>query len=245
MKIKAEKREAKSQSQLESLRKQGNIPAVVYGHDFDSRSILVPREKFIKVYRDAGRSTIFDLELGGKKHPVLVQDLQIDPVTDEVVHVDFYKIKSDEKITTEVALVLKGEAPVEDTGGTVVSNERELEVRALPGDLPSEIEVDVSGLEDYEDDIRIKDVPVPEGVEFLHEPDDVVISVSPPTTEEELEALEEKPEEILEDIEAVAEEEEEGEEEELGEELEEEEDLGEIDEELETDEESKEPEKAQ
>ena len=241
MQIKAEKRETKSKGHLESLREQGNIPAVLYGHDFDTQTISVPREKFVKIYREAGRSNIFDLKLGKEKHPVLVQDLQIDPVTDQVIHVDFYRIRADEKIQTEVPIVLEGEAPVEDTGGTVVSNLREIEVEALPDDLPSEIEVDISGLEEFEDDIRVEKLNIPEGVEVLHDPSAVVISVARPTTEEELEALEEKPEEIIEEIETVSEE---GEEEEAveGEEIEEGEgeDLGEIDEELEPEEPSKE-----
>lgn len=212
-------RPIKSSPKPQALRKQGLIPGVIYGHGYKSTPVSVKAKEFNDVYKKVGHSEIFEFSLGKKKLPVLVQDIQQDPVSDAVIHVDFYQVRTDEKIETTVALDFIGEAPVEEKGGTIVTHLRELSVKALPQDLPSKIEVDVSGLEDFEDIIRVKDLCLPDKVEVLHDQQETVVSVSRPKTEEELEQLEEKPEEAIEEIEGIEEEEEEiAEEENMGEE---------------------------
>lgn len=234
MKLKAKKRDPQ-QSSPDTLRKEGEIPAVVYGHGYDSEPISVKEGDFSSFFRKVGKSEIFDLELDSENYQVLVQDYQLDPVTDEITHVDFYRVREDEEISTTVPVVLEGEAPIEERDGVIVTHIRDLKVEALPSDLPAQLNVSLESLEEFEDTIRIKDLDIPDGVQIEREPEDTVVSVSRPKTEEELEELEETPEEVLEDIETVGEEEEEEEEEELeeikeaeeemGEELEEEEEL--------------------
>lgn len=213
-KIKAKTRETGSDSKLANLREEGFIPGVVYGHGFESEPVRVEKRAFSDIYEQVGQSELFDLDLEGEEDelPVLVQDLQRDPITSQVIHVDFYRIRPEEEIKTTVPLSFEGEAPVEEREGTVVKQIREIAIETMPEDLPSQIEVDISGLEDFEDKIRIEDMDIPEGVKILRDPNDTVVSVSRPTTEEELEALEEKPEELVEEVETVGEEEEEPEE---------------------------------
>lgn len=230
MKLKAQKRDT-DETSPKSLRKEGRIPAVVYGHDYDSEAISVDEGDFSSLFREVGKSEIFDLELDSDDYQVLVQDFQLDPVTDEITHADFYRVREDEEISTTVPIVLKGEAPIEERDGVIVTHIRDLKVEALPSDLPAQLNVSLESLEEFEDTIRIKDLDIPEGVKIDRESDNTIVSVSRPKTEEELEELEETPEEVIEDIETVGEEEEEEEElaeieeaeEEIGEEAEEEE----------------------
>lgn len=209
MKLKGKLRPIESSPKPEALRKQGLIPGVIYGHGYKSEPVSVEAKEFNDVYKKVGHSEVFNLSLGRKKIPVLVQDIQEDPVSDAVTHVDFYQIRTDEEIETTAALDFMGEAPVEKKDGTIITHLRELSVKALPQDLPSKIEVDLSGLEDFDDIIRVKDLSLPEKVEVLHGKQETVVSVSRPKTEEELEELEEKPEEAIEEIEGIEEEEEE------------------------------------
>lgn len=230
MKLKAQKRDP-DESSPETLRKDGEIPAIVYGHGYENEPISVDEGDFSSFFREVGKSEIFDLEIDSESYQVLVQDFQLDPVTDEITHVDFYRVREDEEISTTVPIVLEGEAPIEERDGVIVSQVRELKVRALPDDLPAQFSLSLESLEEFEDTIRMKDLDIPEGVKIEREPEDTIVSVSRPKTEEELEELEETPEEVLEDIETVGEEEEEEEEleeieeaeEEIGEEMEEEE----------------------
>lgn len=207
---------------VKSLREEGLIPAVVYGWKTKSIPLEVDYKEFATIYSKAGESTLIKLKIsakggsapGGKNKEeaknVLVNEVAKDPVNDKFIHVDFYQVRMDKPITAEVPLVFEGEAPVvKSEAGVLVKNIIEVEVEALPKDLPHEIKVDISGLETIEDLIHIKDLKVPEGVKILAEPDEAVVSVVPPRTEEELEALEEEVEEKVEEVEEVSKEKEE------------------------------------
>lgn len=189
---------AQPRTQLGKLAKQlrasGLIPAVLYGKNTKPVNIQVILKKFENVYDQAGSSSLVDLAIGNEKPiKVLIQDLQTNPVTDLPIHIDFYAIKMDEKITTEIPLTFINEAPaVKELEGNLIRNYDEIEVECLPADLVSEIEVDISPLKTFEDQIKIKDLRVSEKIKVLEDPEEVVALVNPPRSEEELEAMEEK-----------------------------------------------------
>jgi large subunit ribosomal protein L25 len=186
---------------IKKLRKKGIIPAVLYGPKLKNISLEVNLKEFDKVYKKAGESTLISLEIPEKKleSPVLIHDVQLDPITGLPLHVDFLQPSLKETITANVPLLFEGESKaVEDLEGTLVKNISEIEVRALPQNLPHEIKVNIDSLETFEDEILIKDLNVPKEVEILKEPDEVVALVTPPEkVEEELEKpIEEKVEEV-------------------------------------------------
>lgn len=188
------------------LRAKEVLPAIVYGHGFDSLAIEVPYADFEKVYKIAAESSLINLEINNKK-PIktLIYKVQYHPLTDKVIHVDFYKIKAGEKITVEVELIFKGISPaVKDLGGTLLTPLSKVEIECLPEDLISEIEVGITGLKELGDAIRVSDLPTPINVKILQDLEDVVVTVEQPRKEEE--KVEEVP------AEEVKEEEKEGEE---------------------------------
>lgn len=186
-------------------RKAGLIPAVVYGRGIDTLSLWVKALDFSRLIKKSGESTMISLEIGGKNNRnVVIYDIQNDPVTDDVVHIDFFQVRMDEEIEKEVELEYVGESPaVQDLGGVLVKNIDEIEVRCLPADLPSEIKVDISSLKTFDDYIYIKDLPISDKVKIDIDPETVVALVSPPRSESELEELEEKVEEDVTKVEGV------------------------------------------
>lgn len=192
---------------VKSLRKKGLIPAVLYGAKVKPIPLEVDYNEFEKLYKEAGESTIIKLKVEDSdsktnEKNVLIHDVVRDPISNKFTHIDFYAIRMDKPITAEIPLVFEGEAPaVKELDGVLVKNIFHLEVKALPANLPRELKVDISSLKTFDDIIHIKDIEVPEGVEILANPDEVVALVTPPRTEEELKALEEetveeKPEEV-------------------------------------------------
>lgn len=197
---------------LKTLREKGFIPAVVYGPGHRPVSIQVGYHEFEKVFKEAGESTLIKLIVEDQVKNVLIHDISRDPLDDEFIHVDFYQVRMDKALTAEVQLIFEGEAPaVKGLDGILLKNITEVEVEALPKDLPHEIKVDISSLDSFDKHIRIKDLQLPSGVKILVEAEEVVVLVKPPRTEEELKALEEKPEEKVEEVEVIAEKEVEGE----------------------------------
>lgn len=193
---------------VNKLRKADKIPAILYGRGIKSQPVSVSEKDFDKLYRQAGESSLVALEIDGKKTNVLIHDIVRDPLNERILHIDFYQVRMDEKIEAKVALVFSGEsAAVKSEGGVLVKNIQEIEVKALPGNLPHHLDVDISALKTFEDHILIKNLLVPSGVEILAEPDEIVASVVPPRSEEELATLEEKIEEKIEEVKVVGEEE--------------------------------------
>ncbi len=186
-----------------ATRQQGKIPAVLYGHGLDSRAVEVDAKAFAKVFRDAGSTTLISLTADdGQEHPVLIRDIQYHPLRGTVRHIDFYQVRMDEEIRAQVPLHFVGESPaVRDRGGTLVRNMDELDLSALPQNLPPNIEVDISILNEFDNPIRVADLVLPEGVELHHASDEVVALIQAPKSEEQIEA--ELAEEIKEDVEAV------------------------------------------
>lgn len=194
--LKATKREAVGKG-IKELRKEGLIPAVVYGRGKENINLSVFKIEFDKVIREAGTSQILLLSVGDEKKNVLIHDISYNPITSAAQHIDFYEISMTEKITTNVPLHFVGDSvAVIEMGGTLVTNKDEVEVECLPANLPHEIEVDIAPLVDFEATIHVSGLKLPEGVEVKDDPEEVVASIEPPRSEEELAELEEQPEEI-------------------------------------------------
>ncbi|MBZ9569730.1 50S ribosomal protein L25 [Patescibacteria group bacterium] len=199
---------------VKDLRKKGILPAVLYGPEIKNLPLEIDLKEFEKIYKEAGESSVIKLKippqrgearsmkLSGKHQKakngeisVLIKEVVRDPLTEKFLHVDFYQPKLKEEVEAMVPLVFEGEAKaVKDFGGTFIKNISEVEVRALPLNLPKEIKVDIEKLKTFEDSILIRDLRLPEGVKILKDPEETVALVSPPEkVEEELEKpIEEK-----------------------------------------------------
>lgn len=191
---------------VENLRKAGFIPAVLYGRNTKSIPLSVDQKEFIKVFEKSGESTLINLQVDSEKpRKVLIHDVQHHFLTNDFIHVDFYEVDMSKKIKTGIALVFEGESKaVKDLGGVLVKNIAELEVEALPADLPHDFKVDISKLDSFEDVVLVSDIKVDESkVKILADPKAVVAKVAPPRTEEELKQLEEKPAEEVTAVEGV------------------------------------------
>jgi len=184
---------------VKKIREKGIIPAILYGPKIENIPLEVNLKEFEKVYQGAGESSLIQILVGQKKFLVLIHALEIDAISQKPIHIDFYQPKLDEEITATVPLVFEGQAPaVKDLGGTLVRNIHELEVKALPQNLPHEIKVDISKLKTFEDNILVKDLIIPKEVKILKTPQETIAFVSEPEKiEEELEKpIEEKVEEV-------------------------------------------------
>jgi large subunit ribosomal protein L25 len=190
-------------------KKEGLIPAVVYGRAVESKSLWVKSLEFEKLLKEAGESTIIELSVDNQeKRNVIIYETQKDSVSGKFIHADFFQVRMDEEIETEVELVYVGEAPaVKELGGVLVKNMDEITVKCLPADLPSEIEIDISGLKTFDDYIYVKDLKISSKVKIDLEPETVVVLVTPPRSEEELEGLESKVEADVTKVEGVVKEE--------------------------------------
>lgn len=161
------------------IRKQRRIPGVYYGHNEKSFPIELEYQPFRKVFQQAGGNKLVELQIDGKKKPVLIHEVQFNPLTDKIEHVDFLHINMNEEITAGIPVVIKGIAPaVKDMGGILTTLRHEIEVKCLPKDLPEVIEVDVSGLAQLHSSIHLKDLTFAPGVKPMGAPEDVVVTVS-------------------------------------------------------------------
>jgi large subunit ribosomal protein L25 len=184
-------------SHVKALRREGILPAVVYGAGIDSTAIELDRHVASKVLSTVGGSTLVTLNIGNEKHQVLVREIQRDPIRLDILHVDFLKVAMDVKIRTMVPVELLGEAPaVQEVGGLLVTGLSEVEVEALPSDLPEKVTVDIGSLVSMDDSITVADLVFGESVELLTSPDELIASVVY-QVEEEIE--EEEVEEIFEE----------------------------------------------
>lgn len=188
------------------LRSEGVLPAVVYGSGVEPTSIELRRTEFVKVYSEAGESTVITLSVDGSPLNVLVQDIQVHPMRGEVIHADFRALDMTQKIEAEVKIEFVGESKaVETFGGTLVRNLDTLSVKALPIHLVSSIEVDLSPLVTFDDVILVSSVVAPEGIEMMNDPEELIATVTPPRSDAEMEALNEEVVEDLSSIEGVKE----------------------------------------
>ncbi|MBU5467404.1 50S ribosomal protein L25/general stress protein Ctc [Virgibacillus sp. MSJ-26] len=190
-KLKAVKREDHTTSATKKLRGQGQVPAVVYGKDKETKSIAVNSIELVKTVRDEGRNAIISLDVENDKSvEVMLHDYQMDMLKDELIHADFYIVDMSEEMDVDVAIRLDGEAAGTKEGGVLQQPLFELVVRAKPNNIPDEIVVDVSDL-DIGDSITIADLPKSDKYEILEEEDTAVATVTAPTEEEDLEPSDE------------------------------------------------------
>lgn len=190
IKIKVNSREEKGKEAIKKLRKQGLVPAVVYSSDTNI-TLLIPSTS-LNVLRlmHYSENAIIDMEIEGnakiKTMPVFIKDIQFDPITDKVIHIDFLKVSLKEKIKVHVPIVLKGEAKgVKEDGGVLDQVLRDLEIEALPLDVPEKIEVDISGLK-IGDSLHVENLTIPANVKVITDLKTTFVSVA---------AKEEEPEE--------------------------------------------------
>ncbi len=185
MELNAQKREILG-SKVKSLRAEGLIPAELYGHGKENVHLTVNAKEFAKVFKEAGESTVITLVIDKDKEPVLIHDVDVDRITDELLHADFYVVNMNEEIETAIPLEFIGESMAVKTGaGILVKAMHEIEVSALPAHLPHNITVDLGTLENLHDSIHIKDLVLPKGVKVLDDADAVVATVVEQAVEEE------------------------------------------------------------
>lgn len=164
---------------LDELRGGDKIPAVFYGNDVDSTPISLSYPDFKRVWKEAGSSSIISLKGIGEEKEVLIQDIDIDPVSDQVRHIDFYVVKRGQLMETEVPLEFVGESiAVKSLGGILVKALHQLKIEVLPKDLPKSIEVDISVLTELDSTISVMDLKLPEGVKTTEEPEETVAAIS-------------------------------------------------------------------
>ncbi len=172
---------------VKALRKQGLVPAELYGHGLENQHLMVNAKEFEKVFKTAGESTVIDLLLGGKPHKVLVHEVERDYLSDVIEHIDFYQVRMDQKTRVHIPIELVGEAPaIKEQGGLLNRSMTEVEVEALPGDLPQKFEVSLAGLKELNQSVYAKDIALPAGVKLVVDPETVIATVTPPLKEEEV-----------------------------------------------------------
>jgi large subunit ribosomal protein L25 len=172
---------------VKALRAEGLIPAELYGHGVENVHLSVPAKEFNKVFKTAGSSTMITLDLGHEKRPAMIHDVLRDNVRDDILHVDFYQVRLDEKITAHVPLEFVGEsAAVKEKQAVITKAISEIEVEALPQDVPHTLTVDLALLDDLNKSIYVKDIVVPKGVEIQIDGESVVATAQEPAKEEEV-----------------------------------------------------------
>jgi large subunit ribosomal protein L25 len=180
--LKVEKRDPKAS--LSTIRKAGKMPAVFYGKKEASTPIMLSYAIFEKTLKEAGESTILHLEGDGIDVDVLIHEVDLNPVTDKPRHADFYAIEKGKKLEIKIPLEFIGVAPaVKDLGGILVKVMHEIEISALPKDLPQKLEVDISSLVAFDSVLTAKDIKLPEGVELKVKLEDIIASIYEPKEE--------------------------------------------------------------
>lgn len=187
MELQAQKRNT-DEKKASMLRREGYLPAVLYGRKTAAQPLTLNAKEFQKAFRKAGGSELIDLKIG-EERPVktLIKDVQYDPVSDGIIHTDLYQVELTEKVTAKVPLKLVGESlPVKSGEALLLVLLNELEVEALPLDLPAEINIDISPLNNIGDRLTVKDLPMDRTkVTIKHEPEDIVVKLDYPEMKEE------------------------------------------------------------
>ncbi len=183
-----------SNSKLKKVSTKSFIPAILYGPGIKNQSLKINQLAFDNILALAGGANLIDLIIDKKKAvKVLFKDVQKDITRDSSIHVDFYQVDMDKKITTEVPLNFIGESrAVKELGGIFVKNKDSIEIECLPEDLISQVDVELSNLNDFNDTIRLKDIKLPPNITPLGDDNEVLTSVQAPRIEEEIEEAEEK-----------------------------------------------------
>jgi len=182
---------------VKRLRRQGLIPAIIYGHKTEPIPVQIEERELTRVLAQAGPNRLITLRLDGRPRLALAREIQRDVITDKLLHVDFYTVVMTEKLSAEVPLILVGESPaVERREGVLQHGIDTVEVECLPGDLIHSIEVDLSELKELGQAIYVKDLKVPPSVEILTDGEEMVVKVVPIVEEVEEEEVAVAPGEV-------------------------------------------------
>ena len=171
------------------LRREGITPANLYGHNLKSSALQIDTVDIKHTLSKAGKSSLVALKVDDAKKPkmVVVREIQREPLTGDLLHVDLYQVKMAEKIKLEVPLLFTGEAPaVKDRGGILVQNLTSIEVECLPANMPHNIEVDLSVLEEIDQAVHVSDLSVPEAVTILTDPEQAIVQIARSKVEVEI-----------------------------------------------------------
>ncbi|MBN2245003.1 MAG: 50S ribosomal protein L25 [Candidatus Aminicenantes bacterium] len=184
--IKGEKRELFGKNEARRARSKGMLPAILYGKGIENVPLILEKKDVFSILKsETGENTIFKVAFDSEKIDTMIKDFQLDPVTDQILHVDLVQIALDKMIRVTVPFSLIGEAVgVKAEGGFVDSLTREVEIECLPKDIPESIQVDINGLH-LNQSVKIGDVIPPEGVKILDDPHSLVVLIGSPTKEEE------------------------------------------------------------
>jgi large subunit ribosomal protein L25 len=170
---------------VRSIRKDGAIPATVYGKKLKSLTVSVEGDAFTKVYQETGETGLVELTVNNQMHPVLIHHVQYQPVTRDILHVEFFHVDLKEKVTANIPVEISGESQaVKDKAGALLQVLNTIEVEALPTDLPDKIAVDVTRLANVDDELKVGEIPVPDAVKILTDPEQLVVRVAPLVSKE-------------------------------------------------------------
>jgi len=186
--LKVEKRKVLGKK-VKKLRKEGILPANIYGKNVKSLAVQVSLKEFLPIYKKVGETGIVEIMVEGEKTPrhALIHNVQKDPVTDQLLHADFHQVSLTEKITASIPVELVGESPaVAQKLGVLIQPLSEVEVEALPTELPEQFTVDISGLKEVDQAITVGDLKPPAGVKILTSEKEILVKINPPTKEEEV-----------------------------------------------------------
>ncbi len=172
--------------QVKQLRRQGLVPGILYGYGIEPMPLQFEAKELERVVRQAGSSTLVQVIVEGKPYTAVVRDVQRDAIKRYIKHVDFQALSMTEKVRLPISLTLVGEAPAESQGATILQQLNEIEVECLPSALVHTIEVDISKLTEPGQVIAAKDLEVPEGIELLADPDEVIVIAAAEEEEEEV-----------------------------------------------------------
>lgn len=167
-------------NKVKALRRAGQVPVVIHDHGNKSIHGQADYLKLVKVYSEAGKHHPVEIKIDGKDHLALIKDVDYELTKRQMRHVVFQAINRDEKVEAEIPVVLVGEIPAEKQSLLVLTHLNTVEVEALPKNLPDQLEVDASSLEEVGDKLQVSDIKTPEGVTVLTEPETVIATVEMP-----------------------------------------------------------------
>ena len=183
--LEAQLRESRGKGPARAVRRAGFVPAVIYGHKVAPVTVKLSQRSLRHFMASSGENVVINMALGGDRaETVMLKEVQIDPVTRQIVHADFVRVSLEERVTTHVPIVLTGSAPGVSTGGVQEFLLRGLRVECQAGMLPDHIELDVSSME-VRDQIRVRDMIQVEGMTFLDDPATIIVNIAAPTIDEE------------------------------------------------------------
>jgi large subunit ribosomal protein L25 len=184
--VKTEKRQGLGTNAARRLRAQGFVPAVLYGESMDTTALVLNKKDIVQILRlESGENTIFKVAVGADTYDAMIKEIQVNPATDELQHVDLIRISMDKPIKVTVPVEHHGEpVGVKTEGGFVDFVTREVEVECLPRDIPESLDIDISELH-INQSFKVQGMTVPAGVKVLTDPNTVLVLISMPHKEEE------------------------------------------------------------